>query len=142
VIEKAVKGMGMAQFAGTYRLVAADNFDEYLKALGVASVTRKLANDSTPTIQVTVTGDTWSIKIETTTFYTTQLDFTLGQEFTWEFPDGRSVTSTITQDGDTLAEADQIDQTQVNLTWTFADTELTVTYEAGGVTATRVFTRS
>lgn len=40
----------MEEFIGTWKFVSSDNFEEYLKALGIPLPLRKLANLTTPTV--------------------------------------------------------------------------------------------
>merc|ERR1711971_862223 len=60
---------------------------------------RKAATVSTPQMDVTEEGGTWTIKTSTT-LKTMELKFKLGEEFDETTPDGRQVTATVTcEDG-------------------------------------------
>jgi len=91
----------MAKIEGTYKLDHSENFDEFMKALGVGMVMRKMANAATPVVTITKDGDTYHYK-QATTFKTTEMKFKLGEEFEETTGDGRLVKSTITLEGDTL----------------------------------------
>merc|ERR1711970_61965 len=92
----------MAPIEGTYKLETSENFDEFMKALGVGMVMRKMANTATPVVTVSKDEtETYNIK-QVTTFKTTELKFKLGEEFEETTADGRIVKSTITLEGNTL----------------------------------------
>ncbi|MFD5067985.1 lipocalin/fatty-acid binding family protein [Streptomyces sp. NPDC058369] len=138
----------MSQLAGRYELASTENYSEFLKALGVALPQRTLEETSKPTIEVTGTDRTWSIKIRTA-LLNTELNFTLGQEFQEKLLDGRTCRTTITQDApsptaaarDSLIQVQQLESQEARIVWSFFPTELHVSYETRGVNATRVFAR-
>merc|ERR1711913_83184 len=72
----------MASCTGKFKLTQSENFEEFMKVLGVGLVTRKLGNKSSPT--VTITEEAGEIK------------FKLGQEFDELTADGRQVKSLMT----------------------------------------------
>jgi len=78
-------------------LTKSDNFENYMQALGVGLVMRKMANAATPVSEITQNDDQWSIKTSTT-FKTTEIKFQMGKEFDEETADGRICKSTITMD--------------------------------------------
>ncbi|XP_003782574.1 fatty acid-binding protein 9 [Otolemur garnettii] len=88
-------------FLGTWKLVSSENFEEYLKELGVDAATRKLAMSMKPTIKISVNGETVNIKIESS-LKNTEISFKPGEEFDETTPDNRKVKSTITLDNGTM----------------------------------------
>jgi fatty acid-binding protein 3 len=82
-------------FVGKWKLVESENFDEYMKAVGVGLMTRKLGATVKPVMTVTVNGSHWSIVSEST-FKTITMEFDLDKEFDETTPDGRQMKSTIT----------------------------------------------
>ncbi|CAG7828979.1 unnamed protein product [Allacma fusca] len=127
--------------SGKYEMVSSENFDEYLKAVGVGLVTRKLANNSKPTIEVTENGDKYLFKT-ITTFKTIDLDFEVGKEFTEETADGRKAQTTITRNGNVFTQTQKIDKLNATITRTFSDNTLTAVFQAGDVTSTRVYKKA
>ncbi|KAK7087791.1 sodium/calcium exchanger regulatory protein 1-like [Littorina saxatilis] len=128
----------MAAFAsGTWNLVHTDNFDEYMKAVGVGLVMRKLAGSLKPTQEITVTGDDWHIKT-ITTFKTSELKFTVGQPFEENTIDGRAVKTTVSLDGQKLVQ-DQKGSPDSMITRQFDGNKMTMCLTAKGVTCTRVY---
>eukprot|EP00914_Ancora_sagittata_P018469 GHVO01036566.1.p1 GENE.GHVO01036566.1~~GHVO01036566.1.p1 ORF type:complete len:137 (+),score=33.42 GHVO01036566.1:83-493(+) len=90
-----------AAFVGTWKLVASENFDEYMKGCGVSLLVRKTANALSPSQVIAVDGDKITIKT-VSTFKNTEVSFTLGQEFEETTADGRKMKTTYRMDGDKL----------------------------------------
>jgi len=88
---------------GKWVLESSENFDEYMKAVGVGLVMRKMANAATPTQEIKVEDGTWSIKTSTT-FKTTDISFKVGEEFDETTGDGRKVKTTCKVEGDALVQ--------------------------------------
>uniref|UniRef100_A0A803TZ00 Lipocalin/cytosolic fatty-acid binding domain-containing protein n=1 Tax=Anolis carolinensis TaxID=28377 RepID=A0A803TZ00_ANOCA len=59
----------MEQFLGTWKLVASEKFDDYMKEIGVGFATRKIAGVAKPNV------------IINSSFKNTELSFKLGDEF-------------------------------------------------------------
>uniref|UniRef100_A0A3B5MSG5 Cellular retinoic acid-binding protein 1 n=1 Tax=Xiphophorus couchianus TaxID=32473 RepID=A0A3B5MSG5_9TELE len=77
------------QFVGKWTLVSSDNFDEYMKAVGMSFATRQMGNLSKPNLIITVGDDgVISIKAEST-LKTTAVQFKLNEEFDETTADGR-----------------------------------------------------
>ena len=56
----------MDAFKGSYTRTAAEQYEEFLKALDVSFLLRKAATVSTPAMDITEDAGTWSIKTSTT----------------------------------------------------------------------------
>merc|ERR1712168_1129003 len=91
----------MESFKGTYQRTSAENYEEFLKALGVNILLRKAATVSTPVMEVSEEGGVWTIKTSTT-LKSMELKFKIGEEFEETTPDGREVTAMVVQDGNKL----------------------------------------
>merc|ERR1712071_71793 len=50
-----------AAFVGKFKLVSQENFDEYLKAIGVGMAKRALARAATPTVDYSMNGDEMTV---------------------------------------------------------------------------------
>ncbi|CAG2181359.1 unnamed protein product, partial [Oppiella nova] len=78
----------MSEFTGKYKLEKSDNFDNFLKELalltalpslpGVNFMLRKLANSTSPTLEITRNGDEFVFKT-VSTVKTSTMTFTLGK---------------------------------------------------------------
>ncbi|XP_078504582.1 fatty acid-binding protein, brain-like [Lissotriton helveticus] len=88
-------------FIGTWKLVETVNFDEYMKALGVAFPTRQVGNMTKPSQIISKIGDRVKIRTEST-FKTTEIIFRLGEEFNETTMDDRKCKSVLKMDGDKL----------------------------------------
>jgi len=130
----------MPSLTGKFKLTKSENFDEYMKALGVNLMLRKMASTATPVTEITQEGDDWNIKT-TTTFKTTEIKFKLGEAFDEVTADGRNCKSTITKDGDnTLVHEQECNGQKLKILREFSDTEMKMVLEApGNVTSTRFY---
>lgn len=70
----------MSKLVGTWDIESSENWDEYLKEIGVGFVMRKTAAGLKPTNVITNNGNQWTIK-SVSTLKTTELNFTEGVEF-------------------------------------------------------------
>ncbi|KAK3563514.1 hypothetical protein QTP86_030380 [Hemibagrus guttatus] len=95
-------------FCATWKLIDSQNFDEYMKALGVGFATRQVGNVTKPTIVISQEGDKVSVKT-LSTFKNTEISFNLGEEFDETTADDRNVKSTVSLDGDKLVHVQKWD---------------------------------
>lgn len=70
----------MSKLVGAWDLIESENFDEYMKALGVGFVTRKAAANIKPTVTITNDGNKWSLKM-VSTLKSSETNFEDGVEF-------------------------------------------------------------
>ncbi|TTF41806.1 Fatty acid-binding protein, adipocyte [Bagarius yarrelli] len=71
----------MEQFIGTWKLTSSENFDEYMKAVGINIASRQIANMAKPDVLFSV-DDQGLISLKTkTTFKTVEIKFRLDEEF-------------------------------------------------------------
>lgn len=70
--------MSSEQFVGRWKLVGSDQFEEYMKEVGVGLIVRKAAANVKPTLEIKVDGDTWHVN-QLSTFKNTTLSFKLGE---------------------------------------------------------------
>ncbi|BFF88991.1 probable fatty acid-binding protein [Drosophila madeirensis] len=128
----------MASFVGKkFKLEKSENFDEYMKELGVGLVLRKMGNSISPTVEVTIEGDTYTLTT-TSTFKTSSISFKLGEEFDEETLDGRQVKSIITLDGNKLIQEQKGDKPST-IVREFTDGDLTTTLTIGAVKSVRIY---
>ncbi|QTA37060.1 lipocalin/fatty-acid binding family protein [Streptomyces sp. CA-256286] len=128
-------------FDGSYKQVASENYDEYLREMSVGFAWRKILTASEPITTITTAGQSW--KIETrSVFRDTTISFELGKEFDEETLDGRSVKSVMTIEEGRLVNRQSIAGAQVSIdTYTVSGDVLTLTRTANDVTAVLTSTR-
>ena len=80
---------------GTYTRTSAEKYEEFLSELGVNFLLRKAATVSTPVMDVSEADGVWTIKTSTT-LWSKDLKFKIGEEFDDTTPDGRDVTAIVT----------------------------------------------
>ncbi|XP_062848628.1 fatty acid binding protein 4b isoform X1 [Trichomycterus rosablanca] len=79
----------MEQFMGKWKLIESENFDEYMKEVGVSFASRQIANMVKPDLLFS-TDDQGLISMKsTTTFKTAEITFRLDEEFDETTPDDR-----------------------------------------------------
>jgi hypothetical protein len=89
----------MSGFEGRWKLESSENFDEFMKAVGVSYVTRKVGATTKPTVIISAAGDNWTMRTESS-FKNTEISFKFNEEFDEVTADGRKVKSTFTRDSD------------------------------------------
>ncbi|KAJ6787009.1 hypothetical protein PWT90_07434 [Aphanocladium album] len=126
---------------GKYRLSKTENFDAFLAEIGLGYIKRKLAQSTSPEITISRNGDKWTM-LTSSALSTSEIEFTLGEEFPEDRQDGVSVTSCITADGSTWTQTQKPGNGKdVLIVREFGDKELKVTSTIGNITANRVYER-
>ncbi|KAJ6641298.1 Fatty acid-binding protein, muscle [Pseudolycoriella hygida] len=127
----------MAWVGKKYKLETSENFDEYMKELGVGMVLRKVGNTIHPIIFLEQDGDEFTYYSQST-FKNFETKFKLGEEKEQETADGRKVLTTYTFDGNTLTQVEKCKKNSV-IVRVFSDTEMVATSTYGDVTSKRVY---
>ncbi|XP_015116027.1 myelin P2 protein isoform X1 [Diachasma alloeum] len=120
-----------------YKLVSSDKFDDYMKALGVGLMTRKMGAQMSPVVELTKNDDTYTLKT-TSTFKSTEIKFKLGEEFDEETPDGRKVKSVITLDGNKMSHIQKGDKT-TTIEREFTANEMKAIMTVDDIVCTRIY---
>jgi len=133
-----------AAFVGTWNMESSDNFDAYMREVGVNAVTAKLGSVAKPTMIVSQEGDTWTLKSETT-FKNTKVVFQLGVEFDETTADDRKMKTTFTLEGNKLIQTQKptVDGGVPSvITREVNGNKILVTCKANAVVATRNYTKA
>jgi len=120
-----------------YKMTDSENFDGYMKALGVGFVLRKIGNSVTPTVELKKDGETYTL-VTSSTFKTSTISFKLGEEFDEETLDGREVKSIITLEGNKLVQK-QGGTPESTIIREFDGNNMVATMTVGDVTCTRKY---
>ncbi|XP_049440670.1 fatty acid binding protein 4b [Epinephelus fuscoguttatus] len=130
------------QFVGTWTLTSSENFDEYMKALGVGFATRQMGNMAKPNLVISVDdAGVVSMKSETT-FKTTEIKFKLSEEFEETTADGRKTKTIITFDNGKLVQEQSWDGKKTTLEREIQDGKLTAKCIMDDVVAVRTYEKA
>ncbi|CAK1590134.1 unnamed protein product [Parnassius mnemosyne] len=122
-----------------YKMVSSENFDDFMKAIGVGLITRKAANAVTPSVELRQDGDHY-VLVTSSTFKTTEVKFKPGEEIDEERADGAKVKSLYTFEGNTLKQVQKSpDGMEVTYIREFGPEEMKAVMTAKDVTCTRVY---
>ncbi|KAF1374704.1 hypothetical protein EPR50_G00206190 [Perca flavescens] len=128
-------------FCATWKLIDSQNFDEYMKALGVGFATRQVGNVTKPTVVISQDGDKVVIKT-LSTFRNTEISSKLGEEFDETTADDRHVKSTFTMEGDKLVQVQKWDGKETKFVREIKDGKLVATLTFEGVEAVRTYEKA
>lgn len=133
----------MARFAGNWKMEKSENFDDFMKAVGVGLVMRKMGNSAKPSQHITVEGDQWTLKT-TSTFKNTEIKFKLGEAFDETTADGRKVKTTMSMDGDNkLVQTQEHKEHPAVMTRELTDdNNMVMACQAGDVIARRYYSKN
>ncbi|KAM7175263.1 myelin P2 protein-like isoform 3-T3 [Macrochelys suwanniensis] len=128
-------------FLGTWKLISSENFDCYMKELGVGLATRKLGSLAKPTVTISMDGDVITIKTKST-FKNTEVSFKLGEEFEEATADDRKTKSIVTLEEGSLTQVQKWDGKETTIKRKLADGKMIVEYTMNNITCTRVYERA
>ncbi|CAM4648157.1 hypothetical protein PO909_011528 [Leuciscus waleckii] len=128
-------------FCATWKLVDSQNFDEYMKSLGVGFATRQVGNVTKPTIVISHEDDKVVVKT-LSTFKNTEISFKLGEEFDETTADDRHVKSTVTLEGDNLVHVQKWDNKETKFVREIKDDKMIMTLTFEGVQAVRTYEKA
>ncbi|XP_043830056.1 fatty acid-binding protein, adipocyte [Dromiciops gliroides] len=129
------------QFVGTWKLISSENFDEYMKEVGVGFATRKVAGMAKPSMIISVQGDVITIKSEST-FKNTEISFKLGKEFDEVTADDRKVKSLITLEDGVLVQVQKWNGKSTKITRKLVDGKIVAECVMKDVTSTRIYEKA
>ncbi|XP_070822090.1 fatty acid binding protein 4b [Chaetodon trifascialis] len=130
------------QFVGTWTLTASENFDEYMKALGVGFATRQMGNMAKPNLVISVdNAGLISMKSEST-FKTTEITFKVNEEFDETTADGRKTKTIITFENGKLLQTQSWDGKKTTLEREIQDGKLTAKCIMDDVVALRTYEKA
>ncbi|KAF4520218.1 hypothetical protein B566_EDAN009943 [Ephemera danica] len=119
-----------------YKLVKSENFDDYMKALGVNMVLRKIGQVTSSSMQLLKNDDgSFTLRI-TSTWKNQDMIFRHGEEFDETTPDGRHCKTVMTLDETTLTQV-QKGPPDSTIVRTWSDDKIITVFTTGDVVCTR-----
>uniref|UniRef100_A0A1A8JDS8 Cellular retinoic acid-binding protein 1 n=1 Tax=Nothobranchius kuhntae TaxID=321403 RepID=A0A1A8JDS8_NOTKU len=128
-------------FCATWKLVDSENFDEYMKALGVGFATRQVGNVTKPTVIISQEGDKVVIRTQST-FKNTEIAFKLGEEFDEATADDRNCKSTVTLEEDKLVHVQKWDGKETKFVREIKDGKLVMNLTFEDIHAVRTYEKA
>lgn len=122
-------------------MVDSQNFDEYMKGLGVGFATRQIANVTKPTTVFCLEEDTIVLQTQST-FKNTEIKFHLNEEFDEITADDRKVKSLITLEDGVLKHVQKWNGKETTLLREVNGNKLILTLTLGDVVSTRHYEKA
>lgn len=122
-----------------YKLEKSENFEEYMKELGVGFLTRKVGNSTYPTVEMLKNEDGTYTLNTLSTFKNTTIKFKPGEEFDEETVDGRKVKSVCNFEGDNKLIHEQTGEKPTKIEREFKEDEMTAVMTINNIVCTRLY---
>ncbi|XP_062322819.1 fatty acid binding protein 4b [Osmerus eperlanus] len=126
------------QFVGTWKMASSENFDEYMKAVGVGFATRQLGNMAKPNLLFSVDDGVITMKSQST-FKTTEMKFKLNEEFDETTADDRKTKTSMTLENGKLVQKQSWDGKTTILEREIKDGKLIAKCTMDDVVAVRIY---
>ncbi|KAI3382339.1 hypothetical protein SNEBB_009350, partial [Seison nebaliae] len=120
---------------------SSENFDEFLKALGVGFLLRKAANAATPTVSFRHEGQNTYVMETVTPFKTQVVRFVLDKPFNETRMDGTKCSTTYSIKNGALVQVQKSEKDDVVLERTIDNGKFKLVCKTNNVVANRVYTR-
>ncbi|KAM4864644.1 fatty acid-binding protein 12 [Thomomys bottae] len=128
------------QLQGTWKSISCENFENYMKELGIKKASRKLGCLAKPTVTISADGDVITIKTKSI-FKNTEISFKLGEEFEETSPAGYKTKSTVTLDNDTLVQVQNWGDKETTIQRMLVDGQMVVESSVNNVMCKRIYER-
>uniref|UniRef100_A0A1A8MDP2 Cellular retinoic acid-binding protein 1 n=1 Tax=Nothobranchius pienaari TaxID=704102 RepID=A0A1A8MDP2_9TELE len=130
------------QFVGTWALVSSDNFDEYMKAVGMSFATRQMGNLAKPKLVISLAADGVITMKAESTLKTAEVQFKLNEEVDETTADGRKAKSIFTLENGKLMQKQSWDGKMTTLEREIQDGKLTAKCVMDDVVAVRTYEKA
>ncbi|XP_012518603.1 PREDICTED: fatty acid-binding protein 12 [Propithecus coquereli] len=128
------------QLQGTWKSISCENFEDYMKELGIGRASRKLGRLAKPRVTISTNGDVITIKTKSI-FKNNEISFKLGEEFEETTPSGRKTKNKVTLDNDSLIQVQDWDGKEATITRKLVDGKMVVESAVNDVICTRTYER-
>ncbi|XP_008046504.1 fatty acid-binding protein 12 [Carlito syrichta] len=125
---------------GTWKSISCENFEEYMKELGIGRASRKLGCLAKPTVTISTNGDVIMIKTKSI-FKKNEISFKLGKEFEETTTGDRKTQSKVTFDNDSLIQVLNWDGKETTIRRKLVDGKMVVESTVNDVICTRTYER-
>uniref|UniRef100_A0A8C5Y298 Fatty acid binding protein 9 n=2 Tax=Microcebus murinus TaxID=30608 RepID=A0A8C5Y298_MICMU len=125
-------------FLGTWKLVSSENFEEYMKELGVDAAVRNAAGSVKPTVSISAKGEKVTIRMESS-FKNTEISFKLGEEFDETTADNRKVKSIVTIDNGSMIQVQKWLGKETTIKRKIADGKMVVECIMNNIVSTKIY---
>ncbi|CDQ86302.1 myelin P2 protein-like [Oncorhynchus nerka] len=92
------------KFVGTWKMISSDNFDDYMKALGVGFATRQVGNRTKPSLIINMDDQGMICVKSQSTFKTVEIKFKLNEPFEETTADDRKTMTVFTLENGNLVQ--------------------------------------
>ncbi|CAK8673485.1 unnamed protein product [Clavelina lepadiformis] len=127
---------------GKWKVEKSENFEEYMKKIGVNVALRKMGALASSNSEITDEGGN-KVRINTqSTFKSANILFPIGEEIDEETMDGRKVKSSMVWEGSNKLHQIQLwDNRKATQDWIYEDDKLILKLECEGVICSRIHSR-
>ncbi|XP_061091337.1 fatty acid binding protein 4b [Conger conger] len=128
-------------FVGTWKMSSSENFDDYMKALGVGFATRQMGNMAKPSLIISVDDKGIIIMKSQSTFKTTEVKFKLNEEFDETTADDRKTKTIITVENGKLVQKQTWDGKNTSIERSVEDGKLIARCMMNDIVAVRTYVK-
>ncbi|XP_061616474.1 fatty acid binding protein 4a [Phyllopteryx taeniolatus] len=129
------------KFVGTWKMVSSENFDDYMKAIGVGFAVRQVGNRTKPSLVVTV-DDQGTVSMKTqSTFKTSEIKFKLNEPFEETTADDRKTRTVFSLENGKLVQKQCWDGKETSIEREVTDGKLIARCIMGDVVAVRTYVK-
>ncbi|XP_004679827.1 PREDICTED: fatty acid-binding protein 12 [Condylura cristata] len=128
------------QLLGTWKSISCENFEEYMKELGIRRASRKLGCLAKPTVTISRNGDVITINTKSI-FKNNEIAFKLGEEFEETTPGGHKIKSVVTLDNDSLIQVQDWNGKETTIQRKLVDGKMVVESTVNSIISTRTYER-
>ncbi|XP_071356640.1 fatty acid binding protein 4a isoform X2 [Trachinotus anak] len=128
-------------FVGTWKMTSSENFDDYMRAIGVGFATRQVGNRTKPNLIVTVDDQGTVCMKSQSAFKTTEIKFKLNEPFEETTADDRKTRTVVTLENGKLIQKQSWDGKETNIEREITDGKLVAKCIMGEVVAVRTYVK-